>query len=420
MRRTWLIFSALILILISFAANGTAQSTITDLKPTVVLISLDGFRADYLEKYDPPMLKKLAKNGVRAKWMIPSFPTKTFPNHYTVATGLYPDNHGIIENNMYDPEMDALFSLGNREAVQDPRWWGGEPIWVTAEKQGQTAASFFFPGTETEIKGVRPTYWKDYDGKIPNEVRVDTILSWFDLPVEKRPTIFTLYFSDVDDAGHGFSPDSPENKAAVLKVDSELKRLYDGLKKRRIEKKVNLIIVSDHGMASYKPRDAIILDEMFNVNDAEKIFWVSEFTQIFPKEGMEESIYRSIKSKLPATANVYRRNEFPERFNFGSNKRIAPIVVVPNAGTTITNRERFAKMEKDGNLDKMRGAHGFDNLIPEMRATFIAHGKAFRKGLTIEPFQNIHIYNLMCEILNLKCAPNDGDDRLVKIPLKKH
>jgi len=200
-----LLFCVLALI---YSFTCFAQKPIRDLKPTVILISVDGFRYDYLDKYQPKILNELAKKGVRAKWLIPSFPTKTFPNHYTIATGLYPENHGIIENNIFD--FDTVFTLGKREEVQNSRWWLGEPIWVTAEKQGQKAGAFFFPGTEAPIQAVRPTFWKEYNGKIPNETRVDTILSWLDLPQKERPTIYTLYFSDTDDAGHGFSPDSKE------------------------------------------------------------------------------------------------------------------------------------------------------------------------------------------------------------------
>jgi len=169
-----------------------AQKPIRDLKPTVILISLDGFRPDYLDKYQPNTLNRLAKNGIRAKWMIPSFPTKTFPNHYTIATGLYPEHHGIVENNIYD--FGTVFTLGNREEVQNSRWWLGEPIWITAEKQGQKAGAFFFPGTEAEILGARPTFWKTYDGKIPNETLVDTILSWLDLP-KRNARQFTRFIS---------------------------------------------------------------------------------------------------------------------------------------------------------------------------------------------------------------------------------
>lgn len=416
-RKLNVVYAFLILLALHLSVSAQVKP-IRDLQPTVVLISLDGFHPDYLEKYDPPVLNKLAKEGVRAKWLIPAYPTKTFPNHYTIATGLYPDNHGIIENNIYDRQFDAEFTLSKREEVQNPRWWGGEPIWVTAEKQGQTAAAFFFPGTETPIKGVQPTFWKEYEHNLPNEERVDTVLSWFDLPKEKRPTVFTMYFSDVDDAGHASSPYSEATKAAVLKVDGNVGRLMDGLRARKIDKKVNLIIVSDHGMQPYLPRDGIVLDEMFDAGLAERIFWVGEFTQIFPKEGKEDEIYNQIKAKLPPTADVYRRGEFPERFKFGKNTRIAPIVVVPKAGAIITNRKRYAEMKEKGTLDKMRGGHGYDNQLESMRALFIAHGRAFKKGKTVEPFENVHIYELMTKILGLKPAPNDGDFSKVKAILK--
>lgn len=392
---------------------------IKDLEPTVILISIDGFRYDYLEKYKAKTLNKLAKKGVRAKWMVPSFPTKTFPNHYTIATGLLPENHGITTNNIYDPEFDAVFSLRKREEVQNPRWWGGEPIWVTAEKQGQKAGAFFFPGTEAPIDGVRPTFWKTFDRKVPNEERVDTVLGWLDLPKVERPTLYALYFSDVDNAGHAYSPDSIETGNSVKTVDKVIKRLINGLKKRKIYKKTNLIVVSDHGMTPVPQKNAIVLDEMFDNSLAKQIFWVSEIVQIFPNEGKEDEIYNSIKSKLPDTAKIYRKTEIPDRFRYKNNRRIAPIIVLPNAGSILTTRKRFEELKTSGGIDKIRGSHGYDNEIETMRAIFIGHGEAFKKGYVADPFQNIEIYNLMCNILKLKPAPNDGDFSKVRSLLRK-
>lgn len=382
---------------------------VNDLKPTVVLISIDGFRSDYLDKYKPKTLNKLVKKGVQAKWLIPSFPTKTFPNHYTIATGLYPENHGIIANNIYDPEFNSVFGLKITEEVQNPRWWLGEPIWVTAEKQGQIAASYFFPGTETKIKGVRPRYWKNYDGSVPNEKRVDTVLNWLDFPIEIRPTLITLYFSDVDDAGHDFSPFSKETGKAVKRIDKVIGRLYNGLKKRRIDEKVNLIIVSDHGMATVDQKNVVILDEMFDPKLAKQIFWVGEITQIFPNEGKEDEIYNAIKSKLPPQVRIYRKSEIPERYRYKNNRRIAPLIVLPDEGWRIRTREEFDEIKKSGDLKNPKGSHGYDNQLESMRAVFIGHGEAFKKGLVAEPFQNIEIYNLMCRILALEPAENDGD-----------
>lgn len=403
-----LIFCVLAL---TFSLVAFGQKPIRDLKPTVILISLDGFHPNYLEKYKPSTLNKLAKKGVRAKWMIPSFPTKTFPNHYTVATGLYPQNHGIIENNIYD--FGTTFSLHNREEVQNSRWWLGEPIWVTAEKQGQRAAAFFFPGTETEIKGVRPTFWKQYEHNLPNEQRVDTILSWLDLPLNERPTFYTLYFSDVDDAGHGFSPNSEETKAAVLKVDQNLSRLMTGLRARKIDKKANLIITSDHGMATVYQKNTVKLDEYFDFEKTERILWTGEIVQIFPKEGKESEIINALHGKI-SHAECWRKSEIPTRFNYRNSPRIAPIICSAEEGWILSSRERFETAQKRADFEKPRGSHGYDNQLASMRAIFIAHGRAFKKGKVIEPFENIHIYNLMTRILRLEPAKNDGNFALAE------
>jgi len=399
---------AFLLLILNLSACVQSRS-IKDLRPTVILISLDGFRADYLEKYEPPKLWSLARGGVQAKWMIPSFPSKTFPNHYTIATGLYPQNHGIVENNVFDKGFNATFTMSNRAEVQNGRWWLGEPIWVTAEKQGQKSAPYFFPGSEAEIAGTRPSYWKPYDGKVPNDARVDTILSWLDLASGERPTFLSLYFSDVDDAGHDFSPDAAETRNAVLKVDRDLGRLIDGLNARGIFEQVNLIIVSDHGMATQDPKNVIILDELFDTKLAEKILWTSEIVSIFPKPGEEDVIYKTLKAKLPLQAKVYRKAEMPARFHYSNSPRIAPLLVLPDEGWILTTRARFEERKAKGEMNGLRGGHGYDNELPSMRAIFIAHGSAFKKGSVIEPFENIHVYNVMTRILGLNAAPNDGN-----------
>ncbi|MFV0390239.1 MAG: ectonucleotide pyrophosphatase/phosphodiesterase [Pyrinomonadaceae bacterium] len=398
--------------------NVIAQKPVRDLKPTVILISIDGFRPDYLDKYNPKTLMNLANSGVRAKWMTPSFPSKTFPNHYAIATGLYPQDNGLIANEMYDPKYEATFSLADRAAVKDPMWWWGEPIWVTAEKQGQTAASYFFPGTETEIQGIQPTYWKPYDGEVPNETRVDTILSWLDLRVENRPTLLTLYFSDVDDAGHRYSPQSIETKDAVLRVDTAIDRLLNGLKKRKIAKKVNLIVVSDHGMAEIKPENRIALETMFETDDAERVLWANEFVQIFPKEDKEATIYDSIRKELPPQAKVYLKKDIPARFNYRENRRIAPIFVLAEPGWRLLNNSSIKKENQAEKTSRMFGGHGYDNEAVSMRALFIARGPAFKKHYLAEPFQNIEVYNLITAILKLKPANNDGNIENVRYLLR--
>ncbi len=402
-------------------AAQTAPKPIKDLKPTVILISLDGFRPDYLEKYSAPTLSRLAQQGVRAKWMTPSFPSLTFPNHYAIATGLYPDHNGIVANNIYAPEFNETFSMSKKEEVQNGRWWLGEPIWVTAEKQGQRAGAFFFPGTEAEIAGKRPSIWKPFDDNFPNFERVDTVLSWLDLPKAERPTMITLYYSDVDHGGHDAGPDSEDVKQAIARVDQALSRLVEGLKARGIFDRVNLILVSDHGMARVDPRNVVVLDDYYDANQAQQIgwniAWNSSMVHIFPKPGMEDAIYASLK-KAPHVA-VYRKKEIPSRFHYGTSNRIGEIVVMAEEGWSINSRDRVRppQLLHDGSV-KYRGAHGFDNQLESMRALFVAHGPAFKRSTVVEPFANVDVYNMMAKILKLKPAQNDGNKATVKALLR--
>jgi len=391
-----------------------AQTKIHDLRPTVILVSIDGMRYDYIDKYKPENLIHIAGRGVRAKWMTPSFPTKTFPNHYTIATGLYPEHHGIIENNIRD--FGTIFRLSNREEVQNPRWWKGEPIWSTAEKQGVRAAAFFFPGTETEIAGHRPTFWREYDGKVPNFDRVDQILQWLDLPVNERPQIYTLYFSDVDDAGHWFSPESKEVQEAIKRVDAAIGLLLTGLKNRGIDKKVNMIIVSDHGMATVYRRNAVIMDDFFRREDTEALLTTGEIWQIFPKPEKFDVIISRLKDIR--NARCWAKNEIPARLHYSASPRIAPIVCSADEGWIMLTRDEFSAFQKRPDFDSPRGAHGYDNAYESMRAIFIAAGPAFRKNFLAEPFENVEVYNLMCRILGLRPAPNDGNLERVKKMLR--
>ncbi len=413
-----IVFLSLVLSLNVF--NSNAQKTVKHLKPTVILISLDGFRYDYLDKYKPPTLNRLASEGVRAKWMIPSFPTKTFPNHYAIATGLYPEHNGIVENNIWD--FGTTFTLGNRSEVQNPRWWWGEPIWVTAEKQGVHAGAYFFPGTEAEIAGVRPSIWKVYDGKIKNDERVDTVLGWFDLPVDKRPQMITMYFSDPDDAGHAHSPDSDEVKDAVARVDKAVARLIGGLDARKIGNAVNIIIVSDHGMARVDGQNAVVMDDYLDSSLAERVLTTGEIWQIFPKEDPthNEDPTHKIMSRLSQIqhATCWLKRDVPPRLHYNQGRRVAPVICSADEGWYMTSRERFEEMKKRNDFGRPHGAHGYDNRYQSMMATFIARGRAFRKHKIIEPFENVDVYNIMCRILGLKPAPNDGDTNHMKEMLR--
>ncbi len=410
------ILMVIALCLISGALTSAAsRHDAVNLKPTLILISIDGFRADYLAKYRPPNLIALSQRGVRAKWMTPSYPSLTFPNHYTIATGLYPQHHGIIGNDIYDPTSGASFSMSKQDAVRDARWWGGEPIWVTAEKQGQRAGAYFFPGTETEIGGVRPTYWKPYDEKVPNINRVGAALSWLDLAGEQRPTFIALYFSDVDHAGHDASPDSPEVAQAVTTVDDAVGRLIEGLKARGIYEQVNIIVVSDHGMATVNPTHITLLDNYFDVKKAARVVWGAQVTHIFPKTGEETTIYRSLKGRRFGHARCYRKRDIPARFHYRDSLRIAPVICMADEGWRMMSRQRYEEDRQKGKIpDHNIGAHGYDNRLASMRATFIAHGAAFKHGVVVAPFANIDVYNIMARILHLKPAHNDGGYRAAR------
>ncbi len=410
------VWTAYLLIFVLTLAPA-AQPQVKSLKPTVILISLDGFRYDYVDKFKTPVLYRLARKGVRAKWMIPSFPTKTFPNHYTIVTGLYPEHHGIVENNVYD--FGDTFTIDDRRQVQDSRWWWGEPIWATARNQGQISASYFFVGSEAAVGGVRPSLWRAYNAKVPPEMRVDKVLGWLDLPVEERPTMIAMYFSDTDDTGHEFGPDSEETRYAALNADRYIGQLVSGLRSRGIEDRVNIIVVSDHGMAARDQHDAVVMDDYFDTTDktlTDRILMTGEIWQIFPKPGKEDLIVQGLKSIKHATC--WRKRDIPERLHYSNGHRIAPIVCSSDEGWAMTTRERFEATKKSDNFDKIRGAHGYDNKYESMRATFIAHGPAFKRGYVAEPFENIHVYELMCKILGLKPAKNDGDLSKVKGMLK--
>jgi predicted AlkP superfamily pyrophosphatase or phosphodiesterase len=317
-----------------------------------------------------------------------------------------------VANTMYDPEFDAKFSMSNRAAVQDGRWWGGEPVWVTAEKQGQISATLFWPGSEADILGVRPAYWKVYDDDFPNAARVDTVLAWLDLPVKRRPTFLTLYFSDVDHAGHDHGPDSPEVKTAVRNIDALLGRLLAGLEKRKIFDRVNIIIVSDHGMTTVTSERVIYLDDYLDLDKVNIVDW-NPVVALRPREMSEDEIFQKLARAHPHL-QVYRKNEIPARLHYQNHRRLAPIIGIADDGWKISSHG--TRKTREGFYTT--GEHGYDNQLAAMRAIFIAHGPAFKSGLVVEPFQNIHIYNLICRILGLRPAPNDGSLDSVRVMLK--
>jgi predicted AlkP superfamily pyrophosphatase or phosphodiesterase len=373
------------------------------LDPTIMLISLDGFRWDYPEKADTPNLDRLARSGVRAEGLIPVFPTKTFPSHYSIVTGLYAESHGIVGNNMYDAGLDSKFSLSNREAVGDGRWWGGEPIWVTAAKQGKKSATLFWPGSEARIKGYRPTYWMKYDEEMPYRQRIRQVLEWLELPPEDRPTFISLYFARADTVGHRYGPESEQLKEAVGNLDRTLGHLLEGLDSRLLTSKVDLLIVSDHGMTPLSQDRVIFLDEYINLSQVQMVEW-SPVAAIRPRGSATGSVYEALKNAHPHM-KVYLKDEIPDRLHYRNNPRIAPIIAIADEGWTITDRSYFER--RQGRLSA--ATHGFDNQLKSMQGIFIAHGPSFRKGITVPAFSCVQVYPLMTHILGLDPAPHEAD-----------
>jgi predicted AlkP superfamily pyrophosphatase or phosphodiesterase len=381
------------------AISAHAAERITDCRPTVILVSLDGFRPDYLDKVDTPNLHEVIDRGAHAKYMIPSFPTKTFPNHYTIVTGLYPAHHGIVANDMYDPILKEKFSKKNPESMRDPRWWGGEPIWIAAEKQGIRTAPLMWPGALVDHDGVRPEYREEYAKDETPAQRVDKLLALLDRPVTERPQFLTLYLDSVDDVGHDFGPDSSQVRDAVTEIDRAIGQLRSALHERGIDEQVNLLIVSDHGMASVPRRKVVIIDGYLDPKSVDVVD-SSPVLSLIPKDGDVQGLYK--KAQRIPHAKAYLASQMPERWHLGDSPRITPVVVVVNDEWTVTSREYLETHER---LDL--GNHGFDNTEKDMRAIFLAEGPAFEHG-TLKPFSNVNVYSLLAFLLNIVPAKTDG------------
>lgn len=375
-------------------------------RPILILIGIDGFRWDYLDRDAPPNLSRLAADGVVAERLIPQFPTKTFPNHYTIVTGLTLAHHGIISNNLRDPEIPGEFSLSNRDVQADPRWWAGEPIWNTAERQGLKSAAMFWPGSEVQIGGRRGTYWTPYQDDMPHEERVNRIHDWLRLPEADRPSFLTLYFSDVDTAGHDYGPDSTQVRDAVLQVDAAIGTLVDGVRQIGLADRVNYVVVSDHGMAALSTDRTIVLDDYIDPSSADVVDWAPVIA-LSPKDGDVDKMYAALKDKHPALT-VYRKTEIPAEWGLRNHPRVPPIFGVVENGWYIASRRDIRRWSSNQRRPP-GGAHGYLASEQSMHGVFMAHGPRIRSGLRVRPIENLHLYEFMCAVLGLQAAKNDGD-----------
>jgi predicted AlkP superfamily pyrophosphatase or phosphodiesterase len=383
----------------------------------LILVSLDGFRWDYLQKYDAPTLKALAAGGVHARRMTPSFPSKTFPNHYTLVTGLRPEHHGIVSNYFHDPALAASFNKNLPGDNADGRWWSqGEPVWITAQKQGVPSAAYFWPGCEAEIHGVRPGLHQAFDGRIRAARRVDDLLAWLDLPAGQRPRFAALYIDVVDTVGHKAGPEAPETAAAVKEADDAIARLLAGLAARGLRDQANLVIVSDHGMSEQSVDRIVFLEDVLDVTQVDvESTGPNGGVRPKPGTGTAAELVARLRPKLPPQVQVYLREEVPARYHYNANPRIPPVVFIADDHWNVEPKAVMKKLS--GNLD--RGNHGWDPATPNMGALFIANGPSFKRGHEFADVDNIHLYNMLCAVLGVKPAPNDGDDRLAREALAR-
>ena len=395
-------WTAALLFLAACSTTRPPVSSIPVEPAPLLLISIDALRADYLGKGDTPNLDRLAGNGVRAEGMNPSYPALTFPNHFTLVTGLRPDHHGVVHNTMRENGLGD-FRVADLEAVGDGRWWRAEPIWVSAEKAHLPTAVWAWPGSAAEIDGVRPTRWKLYDESVSAARRADEVAAWLQEPVATRPRFAALYLERVDGAGHDHGPDAPQTRAAVREVDAAIGRLLDALAGKGLLDRINLIVVSDHGMATVAPGHAIAVEDMVPLADA-AVISIGQSIGIAPREGRTQAVEQRLLGRHDHY-QCWRKGELPPRWHYGSNPRVPPIICQMDEGWDALPAATLAKRAPAAG----RGSHGYDPALPSMRATFIAHGPAFRKGVVIPAFDNVDVYPLMTRLLGIPARANDGD-----------
>jgi predicted AlkP superfamily pyrophosphatase or phosphodiesterase len=374
---------------------------------------MDGFRWDYIYRGITPNLNKLADEGVHALSLRPSFPSKTFPNHYSIITGMYPENHGIIFNSFTNTFTGETYRIGDTISTRQSKWYKGEAFWETANRHNIKTASFFWVGSEQDVDYKRPTYFYHYNQNISFEERVNGVIKWLQLPENERPQFITLYFEEPDSKGHSFGPNSPETNKAIALVDSMLGLLIDKLKNIGMENKVNIIVVSDHGMTEISDKRIINIEEILKDYKC-KFYGMGTSIMIDAEPDKLNEIYQTLK-KNEKNYRVYMKDEIPEYFHFSKNPFILPIIVIAETGWTLVTNEYFKRTRSYS----IRGDHGFDNHHLDMHGIFIAKGPAFRSGYKTGTLWNVDVYPLLCKIFNI--TPNnliDGDINRIGFILK--
>lgn len=382
-------------------------------KPYVILISADGFRHDYAEKYGAENILKIGRNGVSAKSMIPSYPSVTGPNHYSLVTGMYPSHHGFVDNYFFDEQRNEMFAMKDLNQNKNKKWLGGIPLWSLAEQQGILSASLFWAGSNTDAGGTKPTYHYDYHESFSTDKKIDIVLNWLQLPEEKRPHFITLYFPEVDQNGHRFGAEAEETRAAVQMIDAAVGKLIQKVNVLQLPQ-MNFIFVSDHGMIDADVAHTLKVPEL--ITDKNRFVYINSqtFLRVTVKDKSQiKNVYRELKKHRTKDYKVYLATRFPRKLNYASRNdrfnRIGDIILVPES----------PKIFLEGNRTSP-GKHGYDPYrVPEMQATFKASGPAFRAGAEIAPFRNVNLYPIVAEILGLTIThPIDGTSATARKVLK--
>ncbi|PVU99225.1 hypothetical protein BB559_000890 [Furculomyces boomerangus] len=459
--------------------RGSKSGTLSDqYSNTVILVSVDGLRAEYLSRGLTDNINELSHTGIKVDYMVPSFPSTTFANHYTIVTGLYPESHGIVGNKFYDPSSDDEFDYKSKSSWKS-KWWGGEPIWVTAEMQSRKSAIYMWPGSTSVIKGTVPTYMIPFKDNVHPNKKMDQVVDWLLLPIDKRPKFLATYIPEVDQMGHSFGPDSKQVNQSLKLVDQSIKHLVTKLKKLDIYQNVNIVVVSDHGMtASNVPSNVYYIEDIINSSFKNALgsqickVYLWPLAGILPCSGGDvDEIYKKLKiAEIPGVWSVYKRNDVPAKYNYSKNDRIPPIVIITEPPYIMEARNKKV-MEFDGfssffdivniSADQTIGTHGYTNFHPDMYAVFVAHGPAFQHGKpniqkshesikrkTLDRIhelnkkeqfynqlqkstgfdtkhekqtfiKNVDVYGILARILNVEPAPNNGTMSIVEALVTK-
>ena len=382
--------------------DGRVNSAVQQQKPYVILISADGFRYDFADKYHAANLLRLRRQGVCAKYMQPSYPSLTFPNHYTIVTGLYPAHHGLVDNSFYDEQKHASYSMSKKEIVRDSSWYGGTPLWVLAEEQQMLSASFYWVGSEAAMHGVKPTYCYYYNEAIDIDTRINIVKNWLQLPEEKRPHLITFYLPQVDHAAHKYGTDAKETGDSVLFVDNAVAKLTETLQQLNLP--INYIFLSDHGMTDVDVNNTIPLPQVIDTSKFIVPGYADALMHLYAKD---KTAIQPTYEKLKATAkdyDVYLATALPAKWHYSKAddkyNRVGDIILVPH----------LPKVFNISNRKITPGKHGFDPALKDMRATFYAWGPMFKPHKKIKGFENVHVYPLVASMLGLTYTEQiDGD-----------